>query len=87
MRGLRHVNRISDFVSGWQLAQGFVDLRATRFQLMHRIVGRLVRTYAVERHFEASEFDHQIMAQKEWIDAHGGDTAHGGLFPVFDGKY
>ncbi len=44
-------------------------------------------TMILNPHFQTAEFDHQIMAQKEWIDAHGGDTAHGGLFPVFDGKY
>src|SRR5690606_28229760 len=64
-------------VSGRQLAQRFVDAGAARFELAERVVrGGLRGACAVDRHFEAAEFDHEVVAQEERIETHARDVAH-----------
>jgi len=64
-----------------QLAQRFVDASALRFQFADEMIaivrGRLRRADIVDRHLEATELDHQVVAQKQRIDTHGSGVAHG----------
>lgn len=66
--------------SGWQTAQRFIDASATTFQLLkldRGLINGFGTAHILHGHLEATEFDHQVVAQEERVQTHGGGGQHG----------